>query len=41
MRWKIGIAVCLGIVIAVNVGMAWIAVSGADPVMQSYIDDPR
>jgi hypothetical protein len=41
LRWPIGIALALLIVIAVNVAFVYIAVRGADEVAPSYVTEPR
>lgn len=39
--WLLGLGVAFLVVVLVNVGFAVVAVAGADPVEQSYLDDPR
>lgn len=41
MRWIIGIVVALGVVVAVNGYVAWLAISGADPVDPTYLSEAR
>jgi hypothetical protein len=36
-----GLSAGLAIVVAVNLWMAWIAVTGADATAESYVLDPR
>lgn len=40
-HWPWGIAIGLGLVILVNALFAYIAISGADPVVSSYRTEPR
>ncbi|MDZ4862613.1 MAG: hypothetical protein SGJ01_04130 [Gemmatimonadota bacterium] len=40
-RWPWAIALGLLLVILVNVAFAWIAISGADPVVSSYTTESR
>ena len=40
-RWPWAIAIGLLIVILVNAAFAYIAVHGADPVVRSYLTEPR
>jgi hypothetical protein len=40
-RWPIAIAIGLLLVILVNAVFAYIATSGADPVVPSYQTEPR
>jgi len=39
--WVIAIVVTLAVVAIVNVLFIWIAVSGQDPVLDSYVTEPR
>jgi hypothetical protein len=41
LRWPIGIAIGLALVILVNLAFIYIAVSGADDVAPSYQSEPR
>lgn len=41
MRWPIAIAASLGVVVAVNLLLAWIATSNPDPVSPSYEAEAR
>jgi len=41
MRWPIGVAVVLGIVVLVNFAFAWVAVHGADPIDPTYESEHR
>lgn len=41
MRWPIGIAIALAIVMAVNFAVAYIAVSGADVLDPTYATEAR
>jgi hypothetical protein len=41
LRWPVGIALALLIVIAVNVVFVYVAVRGADEVAPSYVIEPR
>jgi hypothetical protein len=41
LRWPIGIAIALALVILVNLAFIYIAVSGADEVAPSYQSEPR
>ena len=41
MRWPIGIAVGLGIVVLVDLAFAWVAVTGADTISPSYEAERR
>ncbi len=41
LRWPIGIAIGLLIMMAVNVCFIYIAVSGADEVVPSYMEEER
>jgi hypothetical protein len=40
-RWPWAIAIGLLIVVLVNAAFAYIAVHGADPVVSSYLTEPR
>ena len=35
-RWPVGIALGLALVVAVNIGMTWLAISDAPEVVPSY-----
>ncbi len=41
MRYIVAIAVTLGVVVLVNLVFLWVAVSGADPVVASYLTESR
>lgn len=41
MRWIVGIVVGLGLVVAVNGYVAWLAVSGADALDPTYTSEAR
>jgi len=41
MRWPIGIAIALAIVVAVNFAVAYLAMSGADTLDPSYATEAR
>jgi hypothetical protein len=41
MRWPLALAAGLGLVVAVNLFVAYLAVKGADPVDPSYAAEAR
>lgn len=41
MRWPVGLALGLFTVVLVNLAVAWVAVTGADPVDPSYAAEAR
>lgn len=41
MRWKIGIALGLGLVICVNIAFAWVAVKNQPQIETSYVETAR
>ena len=40
-KWPVGIALALCFIVAVNIAFIAIAVSGADPVVSTYVDARR
>lgn len=41
MRWPVGIAIALGVVVMVDLAFAWIATRDADAVVPSYAAERR
>ena len=41
LRWPLGIAIGLLVMVVVNMGFIYIAVSGADDVVPSYYEEER
>jgi hypothetical protein len=40
-RWPIGLLIAFAVMILVNGLFVWVAISGHDPVAQSYVTEPR
>lgn len=40
-RWPIGLFIAFTVMILVNGVFVWVALSGRDPVDQSYVAEPR
>ncbi len=41
MRWMIGLALGLALVVVVNIAFAWVAVTGADALDPTYASEAR
>jgi len=39
--WPVGIIVGFALIVAVNIAFIVLAVTGADPIAESYIEQPR
>ena len=40
-RWPIGLVIAFTVMILVNAVFVWVALSGRDPVAESYSTEPR
>ena len=40
-RWPIGLLIAFTVMILVNGLFVWVALDGRDPVVQSYVTEPR
>jgi hypothetical protein len=40
-RWPIGLLIGFALMILVNAAFVWVALSGRDPVVESYVTEPR
>ena len=40
-RWPIGLLIAFTVMVAVNGLFVWVALSGRDPVVESYVTEPR